>query len=126
MGKILVVDDDPELSEVVGLLLREAGHDAAVACTADDALALAKSLRPDLILADWNMPGGGANELRVRLEAAGIEVALIVMTGMPAVADEMPVNMPFAGVLPKPFDVDRLLELAAAWSGSTARAPVPG
>lgn len=113
MGRILVVDDDAELSDVVSMLLREAGHEAAVALSAAEALEAAKALRPDLVLADWNMPGGGARDLRERFEREGIACAVIVMTGM----TDAPPATGFAGVLPKPFDADRLLELADAWCG---------
>lgn len=123
MGKILVVDDDPELSEVVGLLLREAGHETEIACSAEQALALAKTLQPELVLADWNMPGGGADELRVRFAAEGIGATVIVMTGMTAIEIPAPEGAGFAAVLPKPFDVERLLELVSLWTGPSSRAP---
>jgi two-component system CheB/CheR fusion protein len=59
-GKVLVIEDDPEVREILTLLLEDAGHRVALA--ADGAAALDflahSGLRPDVILADYNLPNG--------------------------------------------------------------------
>jgi DNA-binding response OmpR family regulator len=62
---ILVVDDDALLRRSLGLQLEQAGYRASTAATAEDALALARRDRPDLILLDIGLPGmDGLDALR--------------------------------------------------------------
>jgi len=59
-GKVLVIEDDPEVRDLLVLLLRGEGHRVAVATEASGALDFVArgGLRPDVILADYNLPGG--------------------------------------------------------------------
>jgi two-component system alkaline phosphatase synthesis response regulator PhoP len=54
---ILVVDDEPDLLEIMSENLRGAGFDPVVAHNAKEAIDAAKKLHPDLILMDIRMPG---------------------------------------------------------------------
>jgi DNA-binding response OmpR family regulator len=71
MAKILVVDDDPDITEACQLVLQQAGHEVAVAQSAEQGLALVESFGPDLVVLDVIMhaPDDGiamAQELRRR------------------------------------------------------------
>ena len=59
-GMILVVEDDPEVRELLELVLKEAGH--RIVSAPDGHIALERvargSLRPDLVLSDYNLPNG--------------------------------------------------------------------
>ena len=59
-GTILVVEDDPEVCELLELFLKDEGHRAATAADGIAALELVArgTIRPDLILADYNLPNG--------------------------------------------------------------------
>ncbi len=59
-GKILVVEDDPEVRALVTLSLRDVGHRVAIAEDGAGALSFIDrgGLRPDIILADYNLPNG--------------------------------------------------------------------
>ena len=59
-GEILVVEDNPEVRELLELLLKEKGHRATAAPDGVAALELVErgAVRPDLILADYNLPNG--------------------------------------------------------------------
>ena len=59
-GAILIVEDDPEIRELLELFLTEEGHRTAAAADGAAALDLVArgTIRPDLILADYNLPGG--------------------------------------------------------------------
>ena len=62
---ILIVDDHPDLGRGIIILLREAGYEAALAASGEEALALIPTLPPRLVLVDQNMPGmKGINVLR--------------------------------------------------------------
>jgi two-component system, cell cycle response regulator len=54
--RLLIVDDEVEHAEICAALLRRRGYQVAVAITGLDALELAHSLKPDLILLDLHMP----------------------------------------------------------------------
>jgi len=55
-NKILVVDDDTELVELISFNLKQAGHSVGTASNGVDALKKARSLEPDLIVLDVMMP----------------------------------------------------------------------
>jgi len=71
MAKILVVDDDADMTEACQLVLEQAGHEVATAHTHADGLAAVASFQPDLLILDVMMaePDDGiamAQELRRR------------------------------------------------------------
>ncbi|MEB3175518.1 MAG: response regulator [Cyanobacteriota bacterium] len=56
MEKILVIDDDAEVRENLGEILSMADYEVATAVDGEEGIALAKDIRPDLILCDVSMP----------------------------------------------------------------------
>lgn len=84
-GSILVVEDNPELRDLIQLLLVEEGHHALTAPDGRTALDLAEqgAIQPDLILADFNLPNGMdglqlAASLRAQLHRP---IPAIILTG---------------------------------------------
>ena len=76
----LVVDDDPDVHELVQLALGHAGFGTAVAQNGDEALTKAHQLRPDVIVLDVMMPGKSGIEVCQQLrqsELAHIPVVLL-------------------------------------------------
>ncbi len=74
-SKIIVIEDDPDVRDLLELLLTSAGHLVRKAETGDAALAMIAdgAIRPDLVLADFNLPGsldglGALAEMRRRLD----------------------------------------------------------
>jgi two-component system CheB/CheR fusion protein len=84
-GVILVVEDDPDVREVLQLFLQDEGHFAGTTRDGNAALELMSRgvIRPDLILADYNLPGGlNGLQLALRLrESAGATVPVVILTG---------------------------------------------
>ncbi len=84
-GAILVVEDDPEVRDLLDYLLKDEGHRVV---TAPDGIAALDSVgrqiaRPDLILADYNLPHG-MNGLQVAAklrERCGSQIPVIILTG---------------------------------------------
>ncbi len=58
-GRILVVDDEPQIRRVMRTTLTGAGYEVDDSKTAEDALVKMREFRPDLVLLDINMPGMG-------------------------------------------------------------------
>jgi DNA-binding response OmpR family regulator len=82
MACILVVDDDPILRELLAAWLMLSGHDAIMACDGLEALALARTQRPDLIICDYMMPrlDGPGFVAAIRADPAISQVPVIVLT----------------------------------------------
>ena len=80
---VLLVEDDPEIRDLLEMVLRDAGHDTLIAPNGTVALALCTGLRPDLILTDYNLPGGlDGLQLALRLRSQGdVATPVIILTG---------------------------------------------
>ncbi|RSN70418.1 DNA-binding response regulator [Actinomadura sp. WAC 06369] len=87
-GRILVVDDDPTVAEVVARYLARDGHE--VTCVADGRTALRRALDhpPDLIVLDLMLPGVGGLEVCRRLRASSA-VPIVMLTALGAETDRL-------------------------------------
>ncbi len=120
-GTILIVDDNAPLARSLAELLSRRRFRTVVADTAAAALRLAHSLRPDLVIADLQLPAHSGVDLAERLAAAAGRVPVILMSAAEA---GWPPGRPARGVVAtvaKPFDplvliglVRRALRRAAA------------
>ena len=84
-GAILIIEDDPEVRENLELFLKEEGYDATTAVDGPAAVELTarRTIRPDLVLADYNLPNGMngiqiCQELRRQLSRP---IPFIILTG---------------------------------------------
>src|SRR5216684_8244233 len=82
-ARLLVVDDEPRAAELTADLLRRAGYVVDVAASGIEAVALARSSSPDLMLLDYEMPDMQAPEVLDQLRAGADRVAfpVIILTG---------------------------------------------
>ena len=84
-GTILVVEDDPEVRDLLQLLLKDEGHNVVTAQDGAAALALAGegAFQPDIILSDYNLPDGlNGVEITTKLrEKLKRRVPIIILTG---------------------------------------------
>lgn len=81
MNRILLADDHPMIRTALEALLRGTVFDiAGMAGTGEEALAEAERLRPDILLLDLQMPGGGGMEALRRLRAAQSPLKIILLT----------------------------------------------
>ncbi|HYU44470.1 MAG TPA: response regulator [Vicinamibacteria bacterium] len=67
--RVLVVDDNPDVRELIAAVLERAQAEVATAASADEALEVIKSKRPDVLLCDLHMPGIDGFELIHRVRA---------------------------------------------------------
>ena len=78
---VLVVDDDPDLRDLVAFKLSRAGYEVLTAEDGETGLALAQEQRPDLVILDVMMPGlSGIDVLRVlrmRPQTSGLAVIML-------------------------------------------------
>ena len=89
--KILVVDDDVDTLRLVGLMLQRQGYQIAAASNGQQALALALSEKPDLILLDVMMPDMDGYEVTRRLRAnpSTVSTPIIMFTAKSQVDDKV-------------------------------------
>ena len=84
-GAILVVDDDPDVCELLELVLKAEGHQVAAAPDGIRALELSARgvLRPDVVLADYNLPNGmnGIEVIAKLREQLGRQIPAVMLTG---------------------------------------------
>jgi len=74
--RILIVEDDPAIASLVGIVLREAGYRTLHADTAADALRLAETNDFDLVVLDWMLPDTpGVRDLHCLERASGTAVS---------------------------------------------------
>ncbi|HTA10739.1 MAG TPA: response regulator, partial [Streptosporangiaceae bacterium] len=84
-ARLLVVDDEPTILELLSGSLRFAGFDVVTAASGADALRAAAATRPDLILLDVMMPDGDGFEVVRQMRACGPHCPVIFLTARTAV-----------------------------------------
>ena len=82
LGKLLVVDDDPDTVDMLGQYFRAAGYDIITANHGGDGLMLAEHERPDVVLLDIRMPGLSGTEVLQQLHLRWPELPVIVISGL--------------------------------------------
>jgi DNA-binding response OmpR family regulator len=107
--RILVIDDDPTILEMLRTILTEEGFHADAALTGEDALN-SPPRAIDLIVLDMFLPGASGPELAERLRKKyGAEVPILVTSASPVEGESRALGA--YEYLPKPFE---LVDLAAA------------
>ena len=81
MAKILVVDDEPLICEMLEVFLSRAGHEVAIASDGAEAIKVIKKLPIDLIIADIVMPEKDGLEMITELRKIAPEMKIIAISG---------------------------------------------
>jgi len=127
-GRILIVDDEEDLQELLRYNLEASGYDVNLAATGEEALEKARSASPDLILLDLMLPGIGGldvcRKLRGDENTSGIPILMLtakgeeedIVAGLDMGADDY---------VTKPFSVSVLIARAQAILRRRSSAPSP-
>ena len=108
--RILVVDDDPALRRIIEYKLAQNGYAVSVAGDGDEAAALLRGTRFDLVLSDMKMPGLSGIELLEQAKKLQPEIAVILMTAFAAIPQAVQaIKLGAFDYLTKPFEDDQLL-----------------
>lgn len=123
MTRILIVEDEPAIAEVVVLNLRHAGYETVVAADAERARQAVAVQVPDLVLLDWMLPGQSGLSLarQWRAGARTRDLAIIMLTARADEADKVEGLDVVDDYLAKPFSVKEL----QARIGAVLRRKVP-
>ena len=112
MSRILIVEDEPAIAELLAMNLRHAGFEVALAASAERAQDEVNRVLPDLVILDWMLPGQSGLTLakRWRADSRTRELSVIMLTARAAETDK--VSGLDGGVddyLTKPFSTNELL-----------------
>jgi CheY-like chemotaxis protein len=109
--RVLIVEDEPGLAEVVTEILRDEGYDVTATDSAIGAGALVRSVAPHAILLDLGLPYRSGASLLAELKAdpRTAHIPVLVVTGAPEVLAGGRRGLA-AAVLPKPFGAQTLLD----------------
>ena len=102
-GRILVVDDDLALAEMIGIVLRSEGYEPLFCAHGDEAMEAFRAGQPDLVLLDLMLPGKDGNEIcRLIRTESGVPIVMLtaksdtvdVVLGLESGADDY-ISKPF-------------------------------
>ena len=108
--QVLVIDDEPNIRELVQVALKFHGCSVTTASSGREALRLAEATRPDLIVLDIMLPDLDGFEVCRQLRAAGNEVPVIFLTARDTSSDTV-TGLALGGddYVTKPFSVEALV-----------------
>ncbi|MDD5304710.1 MAG: response regulator [Elusimicrobia bacterium] len=133
MAKILVIDDDQSIVELLGLRLTEAGHVVVTALDGSSGPMIASREKPDLIILDYNMPAANGAKVHERLRGnsftAGTPIIFLTATPIGEIIT-MVKDDALTRFLQKPVDFGLLAKTMAAFlpgpaPAAPASAPPP-
>ena len=109
-ARLLVVDDEPNIRELLSASLRYAGFEVATAADGQQALELAESFRPDLLVLDVMMPGLDGFGVVRRLRQSGRRTPVVFLTARDAAEDKVS-GLTLGGddYVTKPFSLDEVI-----------------
>jgi two-component system CheB/CheR fusion protein len=113
MRRALVVDDAPDVTEMIALFLRHAGYDVVVAFSAPEALEAAQFGKFDVVVSDIGMPQMNGYELAEALRAMPEydSIPIIAVTGFSMYSDHgRAIQAGFNAHLTKPINPTTLLD----------------
>jgi two-component system phosphate regulon response regulator PhoB len=112
MSRILVVEDESAIAELVAINLRHAGFEVTLAGDAEQAQAAVDDVLPSLVILDWMLPGKSGHALarQWRLAARTRDLPVIMLTARADEADRVSgLDAGADDYLTKPFSVNELL-----------------
>jgi CheY-like chemotaxis protein len=127
MAKVLVVDDNEQVRQLLMLLLEDAGHEVTTCADGSHVLGASKAESPDIVLMDLNMPEvDGFTALRLLRDDASLRHIPVIMVTASGHQELMGKARELGAtdfiVKPwKDYEVEDRIELALSSSGGAAR-----
>jgi two-component system OmpR family response regulator len=108
--RVLVVDDEVNIAELVSMALRYEGWEVRAAHTGSKAVAAAKDLKPDAVVLDMMLPDFDGLEVLRRMRAAQADLPVVFLTARDAVEDRI-AGLTAGGddYVTKPFSLEELV-----------------
>jgi len=108
--RILLVDDEPQILSMLDDLLTSSGFSVATANNAEEALLKAQAATPDIVISDFNIPGGNGMQIcrAIKSHPDGSATRTVIMTADEDMAHRLEGSVDL--VVCKPFRLSDLLE----------------
>ncbi|AWB82604.1 DNA-binding response regulator [Corynebacterium yudongzhengii] len=108
--KVLVVDDEPNIVDLLTVSLKFQGFEVATAESGQEGLEVARSFRPDAFILDVMMPGMDGFELLAKLREEGLEGPVLYLTAKDAVEDRIHgLTIGADDYVTKPFSLEEVI-----------------
>ena len=124
--RILIVDDEDYITDLLGTALRFVGYETAIAANGNDALRAVGDFAPDLVVLDVMMPGPDGYEVCRRMRAEGDDTPVIFLTARDAPEDRVSGFRKGADdYVTKPFGLEEVVARVHAVLRRTGAVDVP-
>ncbi len=108
--RILVIDDDENITKVVSAILKDQGYSVDIAGTGTEAIKKTQTNHYDLMLVDIRLPDMEGTEVIIRVRDTTPKIRKIIVTGYPTLQNAVTaVNRGADAYIMKPFDVEKML-----------------
>ena len=123
-ARLLVVDDEPNIVELLSASLRFAGYEVETAAGGLEAIETARAFRPDLLVLDVMMPGLDGFGVVRRLRQEGVRTPVVFLTAKDATEDKVQ-GLTLGGddYVTKPFSLEEVVARIRAVLRRTASSP---
>jgi two-component system OmpR family response regulator len=113
-ARILVVDDEPNIAELLSAALTLEGYEVGVAATGAEAIDQVRSFRPNLVMLDVMLPDFDGTEVCRRLRNQGEHVPIVFLTARDATQDKVEGLSMGDDYVTKPFSIEELMARVGA------------
>ena len=120
--KVLVVDDEPNIRDLLSASLRFAGHQVATAANGTDAINMITDTKPDIVLLDVMLPDISGFGVPKKIRGMGIEVPILFLTARDDTEDKI-TGLTVGGddYVTKPFSLDEIMARISAIMRRTSK-----
>ena len=113
-ARILVVDDEPNIAELLSAALTLEGYEVGLAATGAEAIDQVRSFRPNLVMLDVMLPDFDGTEVCRRLRNQGEHVPIVFLTARDATQDKVEGLSMGDDYVTKPFSIEELMARVGA------------
>lgn len=117
MGRVLVIDDESNICDLISLALSKKGHEVNAATSGTDGISSFQASVPDVVLLDMTLPDMSGTEVaqKIRQTEKGKTVPILLMTGKGTLKEEIDTSL-FTDLLSKPFSIADLVSAVQKYS----------
>ena len=119
-GKVLIVEDEPDIARLIGMRLKQQGLEPVFAADAVTAVTIARKEDPDVLVIDIGLPGGGGLLIMERMRAIAhlaMKPVIVISAREPIEGERQAREAGAVAFFPKPLDFDGLVEAVGAQLG---------
>ena len=113
-ARILVVDDEPNIAELLSAALTFEGYQVGVASTGAEAMEQVRTFRPNLVMLDVMLPDFDGNEVCRRLRNQGEQMPIVFLTARDTTQDKVEGLSMGDDYVTKPFSIEELMARVGA------------